>query len=171
MKTLKKSSIDGVEKKKLGKITLKSMEGELKMLTEFENRATTGGDGSGDCVFQVIAYMTGKSVQEVQMTFASYYNQTYLGGKATDEDAFWLVGQSGVASGNDMSWLMSQYNVDYYASGSDGIYVTSDGTNGHATYASDLGNGTYIYDAQAGGGGIYNPFTNTYSDPGDGPWW
>jgi hypothetical protein len=33
-----------VEKKKLGKITLKSMEGELKMLTEFENRATTGGD-------------------------------------------------------------------------------------------------------------------------------
>ncbi len=135
MKTLKKSD-------------LKSMEKELPLLNKYEQANTQGGDGSGDCVYQTIAFLTGRTVSEVQQKYSSLLQTRY---KWNETTATFYSGEMGVAS-SDLGWLMSQF-MPYGSYGTRG--------QGNCSSTSDMGlaviGGTHAV-AITG----YNPSTGIY---------
>lgn len=134
--------------KKLGKMSLSALRENYLVLNDADMRTILAGDGSGDCLFQSIAFATGQSVDEVQKVYADYLKEKY---GWNDTTAHNYTSTMGVSS-NDLGWLFNQFGISssshLYSNGGYGIMILY----GHAVnfdYADASGNFHY-YDPQQG---------------------
>lgn len=139
------------------------LEKEMEMVLAQEMESLKGGDGINDCVFQSVAFITGRSVMDVQADYAIFYNQ-----KAHDMglSGVWNIdaatsGVYGVQS-SYINEFLSQYAITpgysthgtaygQSSSGSMGlILISTSNGNGHAMDITGMANSStfYYYDAQ-----------------------
>lgn len=101
--------------KRKTKTALELLEKEVTKLTDSEAMSATGGDSNdpSDCVYQAIAFATGKSMDEIRLSYGSYLNNIYSAlGASGHSDAYWadLFYNGGVPI-NDVAWLAYSFGL------------------------------------------------------------
>ena len=115
--------------------------------------------GSGDCVFQSVAFVTGRNTMDIQREFVDFYNNTVVRARGLSD--LWLIdpdmaGEMGVPANNINSFL-KQYglgsggefsNTGFSAMNGAGIILIP----GHAYNITGMASPFeyYTYDAQQG---------------------
>jgi len=91
------------------------LEAEMELITKDELLGYKGGDGSGmpaDCVFQAVAFATGRSVEEVTAAYGTYKaNSTGFGNVTGASGVYEFLGTTQGLSIEDGVWLAHNFGL------------------------------------------------------------